>query len=416
MSRWEEQLNNHQIHSTLEELSSYIDTNFDDIDETEIIEKRRLLKVFSIIKEILENIDPEIIPFNTLDSFDTQLRHQNCLPQLSSYKQNGNVQHLVNANNHITNTLAQLTQYMILSDNFSVNKDIKPLEKSLDSFSSALIENKTKIKEELDKLEKKFVENDTKVTQLSSSIDQKKNETDSLISQWQQQFSDAQSKRTDAYTNWFDSLKDKSQETLESHFNENQEKINEKENEVYKRLDSIIDDSNKKHERILELYELTAGDSVGSAYLKNANDEQTEANTWRDKSIYFIVGTAIWIFLAYIFNTGVAENGTDLVWGELIMSFSLTAVLLYGAAYSAQQSTKHRNNEKRARWFALEIKAIDPFISSLPESDQQTLKKELSEKLFAQSEHFKDVDKKILDEHAFNIVIKGLTDLFKANK
>jgi hypothetical protein len=54
------------------------------------------------------------------------------------------------------------------------------------------------------------------------------------------------------------------------------------------------------------------------------------------------------------------------------MSFSLTAVLLYGAAYSAQQSTKHRNNEKRARWFALEIKAIDPFISSLPESDQQT--------------------------------------------
>ena len=56
MSRWEEQLNNHQIHSTLEELSSYIDTNFDDIDETEIIEKRRLLKVFSIIKEILENI------------------------------------------------------------------------------------------------------------------------------------------------------------------------------------------------------------------------------------------------------------------------------------------------------------------------------------------------------------------------
>lgn len=38
---------------------------------------------------------------------------------------------------------------MILSDNFSVNKDIKPLEKSLDSFSSALIENKTKIKEEL---------------------------------------------------------------------------------------------------------------------------------------------------------------------------------------------------------------------------------------------------------------------------
>ena len=342
--------------------------------------------------------------------------HQDCLPQLLSYKQNGNVQHLINANNHVTSLLSQLTQYVILSDNFSVNKDIKPLEKSLDSFSSAVVENKTKIKEELDKLEKKFVENDTKVNELNSSIEQKKNETDSLISQWQQQFSNAQNKRTDTFTNWFDLLKDKSKETLETHFNENQEKINEKETEVYKQLDSIIDDSNKKHERILELFELTAGDSVGSAYLQNANIEQKEANTWRDKSVYFIVGTAIWIFLAYIFNTGVAENGTDLVWGELIMSFSLTAVLLYGAAYSAQQSTKHRNNEKRARWFALEIKAIDPFISSLPEAVQQTLKKELSEKLFAQSEQNNDSDKKVIDEHAFNVVIKGLTDLFKANK
>ena len=25
-------------------------------------------------------------------------------------------------------------------------------------------------------------------------------------------------------------------------------------------------------------------------------------------------------------------------------------------------------------------------------------------------------DKKVIDEHAFNVVIKGLTDLFKANK
>lgn len=416
MSRWEEQFEKHQIHDTISELEKFISVEFEDVEQKETTEKRRIHKILDIIKKVLSSLDPEIIPFNSLDSFNTQLKHNDCYTQLSSYSGNGNIQYLITANNHLTKLLNQLSQYMILTDKFSVNDNIKSIEKSFDDFSNSITISKDNLSSEITSLTKKIQENETYIEKLNNSIEQKKQETDSLISQWQQQFSSAQEQRTNDFTKWFDNIKEKSKETLESHFEQNQENINKRSEEVESQLTSIIEDSDAKHKRILELYELTAGDSVGSAYLSNANDEKTEADTWRDRSIYFIIATAVWIFFAFIFNAGVSENGIDLVWGELIMSFSLTGVLLYGAAYSAQQSTKHRNNEKKARWFALEVKAIDPFISSLKETDQQELKKQLSEKLFAQSKNSEDTDKKVIDEHAFNIVIKGITDIFKANK
>lgn len=86
--------------------------------------------------------------------------------------------------------------------------------------------------------------------------------------------------------------------------------------------------------------------------------------------------------------------------------------MLFGAAYSAQQSTKHRNNEKRDKWFALQIKAIDPFINSLTDEQQQELKKEISTQLFG-SQHSED-DEKIVNEYALTLMTKSFTDILKA--
>ncbi len=89
----------------------------------------------------------------------------------------------------------------------------------------------------------------------------------------------------------------------------------------------------------------------------------------------------------------------------------LTGVLLYGAAYSSQQSTRHRNNEKRTRGFALEVKAIDPFISSLGEEERNQLKRLLSEKLFRQSGNVGSSESRVFDEHAYKMIIKGIPEI-----
>lgn len=76
------------------------------------------------------------------------------------------------------------------------------------------------------------------------------------------------------------------------------------------------------------------------------------------------------------------------MWHKLITSFSLVSTLIFGAVYLAKQSNKHRDNEKKARWFALEAEAFDSFINSLYESTQKELKKEFAKRLFGQSDKF----------------------------
>jgi len=206
-------------------------------------------------------------------------------------------------------------------------------------------------------------------------------------------------------------------------------------------IEAILSDGKQKHESILELYQLTAGDSVGAGYIKNADEEKSQADIWRRISVGFIVATICWMLFAYYSNSkpsydtaltlqistqqaeetksesdkkdktqtvtdSSANNGyqvsKQIPWALLFITFSISGILLWGSAYSAQQSTKHRKNEKRTRWFALEVKAIDPFISSLNSEQQNALKKELSEKMFGQFSN--EDDSKVIDEHVLKIV------------
>jgi len=207
-------------------------------------------------------------------------------------------------------------------------------------------------------------------------------------------------------------------------------------------LDDILNDGNTKHNKILELYQITADDSVGASFLKNAKDEKKQANTWRKISISFIIVTVFWMLFTYSMsldsgstkakinfintttnteveidktkvavekkpsqelNSNIVKAIEDVPWYKLFITFSLSGVLLWGSAYAAQQSTKHRKNEKQAMWFALEVRAIDPFISTLEPADRNELKKQFSQKLFGQFSDKED-DSKVIDEHVFKMI------------
>jgi len=91
----------------------------------------------------------------------------------------------------------------------------------------------------------------------------------------------------------------------------------------------------------------------------------------------------VWVVFKGWLGFGVAATGT-LDWPVIVTTVSVTAVAFVAAQFASRQSRLHRINEQRMRWFALEVKAIDPFISSLPIEMQQELKRQLSERLFGQ--------------------------------
>lgn len=420
MNRWKEKLENHPIHETLSWLDSLTLAEASPSEGGDFQEKRRLKKVVGRISSVLEKIDPELVPFNQLDSLNANLRHQNITNQVDSYLSDGNESRLVSINDQVANTITQISLLASIcgSDEDLVNTGLENLEVVADSAMKSLVDKKNELNEKIAKLSSLSEAQENKIKEVSKEIEDKEVELKNLSAEWQNQFSTAQEARSQDFSKWRDSFTADKERAANEFLNELSDKIERRGENLDIKIGEIIEDSNAKHQAILELYELTAGDSVGAAYIKSADDEAEQANRWRLFSLGFIIFTVIWLLFSY-FNSPERASGIDgsldvsvaagveeliqdsakvsgidaaaelggrgpdgFSWQLLLLTASISGVLLWGAAYSAQQSTKHRNNEKRARWFALEVKAFDPFISSLNSDQQNELKKQLAERIF----------------------------------
>lgn len=441
MSRWSEQLNNHPIHETLKWMNESVSKEFNDLDDEEVTEKRRFLKFTSKLNDMLQSIDGELVPFNQLDALNTALRHQNVASQLNVYAENGTVANLTAVNNQLTPQLNTLSALLSLSESVPAIAPIKNLEDLIDTSCNSLVKKKDNIETDLNELSTNIEEKEQLLKELSAHIAQKKTEVDTHITEWQNQFSSSQESRSQDFNKWRDDFTSDKTSEIEAILNKYKDTLDANKSNFIDELNTILSDGKNKHQSILELYQLTAGDSVGAGYMKNANAEKEQADNWRLISVGFITLTVIWLLFAYFTNTNqtfnilnVAEKHvsekpdntkdsenvelevqtnnsslkahTEFPWFKLFLTFSLSGILLWGSAYAAQQSTKHRKNEKRTRWFALEIKAIDPFISSMPPAQQSELKRQLSERIFGQPAN--DDNAKVIDEHILKVVTDAI--------
>ena len=172
-------------------------------------------------------------------------------------------------------------------------------------------------------------------------------------------------------------------------------------------------DMKAKHEAILEIHGLVGTDGVAGGYQKGANDEQGSANRWRMTSMGALALAAIWILVKYWSGLDLTPTGA-VNWAEVATAASLTLVLLGTAGYAARQSKLHRETEQHMRWFALEVKAIDPFLSSLPVEHQNELKSQLVQKLFGQNHLTADKSESSLDPAAFKSISDMVVSIAKA--
>lgn len=415
MSRWKDQLDNHQIHNVLTELRNCVTGELENVDENEMVERRRLEKFVATCEHVLKRADPEMMPFNQLDSMLNHL-NQRVLPQAKAYRDQGNVENLVNANNEATTQLTQLALLHSLRVKGGAAKLTKEMEQQLDSFAKAITEKQQSAEEKLRELNEVISEQKENLSQLESQVSARKQEVASQLAQWQQQFSQAQEKRNEDYNSWRREIDDEARERIDEiskHFNgelENKQKAYEADIENY------LAQAKVNHESIRELHQLAAEDSVAGGYVSNANKEGKAAIRWRRGSIVFISLASAW--LGYIF---ISRNG-DITWQVALLSLPLTFVLLSGAAYCAQQSARHRNVEVRNRRFALEMAAIDPYLQSLDQPDRKELKKQLTERFFGQRDEIdgasiysERVMKRIL-ETVGDKIIKPVADISKMMK
>ncbi|HBV76925.1 MULTISPECIES: synaptonemal complex protein 1 [Vibrio] len=389
MSNWAEKLNSHPLHDTLDQLLTWVQLDIDGITD-DVSEVRRFENVIRRVQHNLKQVDPELVATNELDTFNSALRNANVWNQVSSFHNNGNAAHIRNANNHLTNALA--SKYWLVS----------PMEGGPKVEQDQLREIYDDLASKFHDLKDKFESLQNEKSELETVIENRRKEVDQQISQWQQQFSEAQDKRSESYQDWKNNLEKNVSESNKELIDKTESKLERLESDTSMFLSHLSEQSEQKHNRIQELYELASGDSISGGYAQTATGESNQANLWRKISLGFIVVTVIWLLLAFglyslgklhtvdssleqsteIVSDSIRTRSASLDWSRYLLTFTITGVLLFGAGYAGQQSTKHRDEARRTQRFALQVKALDPYISSLPEEEQINIKKSLIEKFF----------------------------------
>lgn len=423
MSRWDDEFNNHAIHQTLIEVRECLDVEVEEPSSSLTSERRRLLKVLDLIDEALSELDPEITPTVVLNGMNQLMRHANFWGQVQAYKNNPDAPHLTNANAQIDSQLPAIYQLFGRQKDKRVLKLNKSVEKSFDDFAKTVEAKSNKFSSKVDELGNELAETSGKQEVLKTEMDQLAVDQDSKLNEWETEFTtnqkerldgfaEAQTSRNTKFEEWFAPFQKetaaKAEETIVSRATTLSEFF-----EVFKKdTEDMRLDAENRHKQILELHGLVAGDGVVAGYVDNAESEKKQANFWRWVAIGFIAATALWLGVTYFTDVNSALNAGEIL-ARMARIVPLTAVFIYGAVYASKQSSFHRNNEKQTRWFALEVKAIDPFIAALDSTQQKELKVILTDRLFGQNNGPNVPTTANVDPNLLKVILDAIKDVAK---
>lgn len=394
MSRWKNDLDDHAIHETLRQSAEWLDTEVEDTDADFEEERRRLRKVLGEVQKIVSGLDGDFFPNQWLDQINQHLRHQQFFQQLQAYSKTPQVGHLKTANDHISQFAPQVFHLSAMSRPVESAKVIKKAEDAFSSFAESMEAKARNTDTRLSKSEAALKAVDEKAVALEQQLDGLETTVSEKLSEWQndftekqtahaQQHSDAQIERETKFGELLSEWK-KTVETQRSEISEEQTyKLQATLDHFKETGEAVLRDVNEKHQAVLEIHKLVGRDSVAGGYQQSAGEEKTEANRWRWISLGCLLAAVVWLGVKYWSGFERVEGG-GLNWPEIITASSLTAIFLVAAGYTSRQSKIHRDNEKQLRSYALETKALDPFIASLEPTEQQAIKAELVRRMFGQ--------------------------------
>lgn len=145
-------------------------------------------------------------------------------------------------------------------------------------------------------------------------------------------------------------------------------------NEIYNKG---IENLQSKEERAQELLELISRDSISGSYQQSAAEEKKTADWLRALSLGFMV------FMTIIMAVSLWDSvSPDFNWQSAMFRVAIVMILSIPAAYLAKESSKHRELQNSHHRVSLELKSVDPYLSSLPNDKRVLIKEKLAERIF----------------------------------
>lgn len=135
---------------------------------------------------------------------------------------------------------------------------------------------------------------------------------------------------------------------------------------------------NDKNDQLDTLLGNAAGRVIVAEYADSADQEKIAADWLRWGSLIcmvLIVSIAGYSFIESMHQSFDLSNS--------LLRLALVFLLSVPAAYLARESTKHRQQQYTHLQTSLDLKAINPYIASLPDEEQHRIKVEIAQRIFA---------------------------------
>lgn len=157
--------------------------------------------------------------------------------------------------------------------------------------------------------------------------------------------------------------------------------LDQKVQEALTRMDNAYretrDNLKTKEEEIDSILGHVSGRAIAGDFEKSAAVEMAAANWLRLASLFcmalivFVLGYSFW-----------ETTQQDFQWQKSLFRVGIAFLLSAPAAYLARESAKHRGQQYVHLQTSLDLKAISPYLASLPQEIQHRIKGEVAAKLF----------------------------------
>ncbi|MBG6083814.1 hypothetical protein [Zhihengliuella flava] len=219
------------------------------------------------------------------------------------------------------------------------------------------------IEDKLDELKKDI----SNIRQLSSdtneTIGQQKTRLDTALNTYQESFAKSQDERA---TEW--------DEVLKHH-----------ELEANRHL-TQMEDYETQSRNVLQEIGINA---TASDYGNYANNQSEAADRWRNGAVWALSIAAFLFVVAAALP--ILGFGNDLQWWQAILQkFGAPGGAAAVGYMLLRESAQHRKEERSSRQVELTLTALEPFIVNLPETQQERIRVETAQRIFAQGHVLRD--------------------------
>lgn len=387
------------------------------LDEEQISNLTRVKKVINVLRLKLDSVDPDLLSLDIITNLANYLN--NIYAECVAFCSNKNFGHISNASSYLDQLLNTARLQIVLGSDSdhaaAANAVTSSHEKSLELLRKCT-ESISELKVRVDEYHQATEQGRVRLQEHDKGIETQKLRLDQAIANFQQQFSAQEAQRTAEFSaniNNFLQQFAASQKEFSGKFE--QALVNQ--TDEFKIHLIGVKDQSTEHQNFLDKRKSEVDEMFGAIgqglraghFAKTADTERSSANLFRWISLGLM--TAMIVAAGFTYYYSLTHGEID--WKVLLLRFGTTIVIAIPAVYAAQESSKHRDREKKLRKLHLELASIDSYLALLPLDTQHKLKSDLTAKFFGQVDlEIKDSD--LTKNPLFDLIKITLENLTKS--